>query len=166
MVQFTTGFRTFAECLGHSAKPRKHSAKALPSVTLGKGHLVANIPAKTSLPRAFCRALDKGFAECQCRHSAKKSSRDGVWVVTASLPSAREMALGKDWALCRAPSGWHSVKTRLFAECHVKGTRQSSGHFAECFFYTLGKIFFKKILICFFPTILHRHIIYSHRHII
>jgi hypothetical protein len=76
---FTTGFRPFAECLGHSAKPRLHSAKALPSVTLGKGHSVVIMSAKTSLPSAFCRALGKGFPECQERHSAKKSSRDGVW---------------------------------------------------------------------------------------
>jgi hypothetical protein len=66
-LPYTTGFRIFAECLGHSAKPRKHSAKALPSVTPGKAHSAANIPAKTSLPSAFCRALGKGlvFAERQ-----------------------------------------------------------------------------------------------------
>jgi hypothetical protein len=61
-----------------SAKTRKYSAKALPSVTLGKGHSAANIPAKTSLPSVFTRALGKGFAECHGRHSAKKNGRDGV----------------------------------------------------------------------------------------
>jgi hypothetical protein len=131
-----TGFRPFAECLGHSAKPRLHSAKALPSVTLSKGYSAVIMSAKTSLPSAFCRTLGKGFAECQGRHSAKKSSRDGVWgrddvfaecpwvgtrqrkvavmafgAVTASLPSALELALGKDWALCRVPLNWHSAKS-------------------------------------------------------
>jgi hypothetical protein len=96
-LPFTTGFRTFAECLGYSAKPRKHSAKTLPNVTLGKGHSIANIPAKTSLPSAFCRALGKGFVECHGRHSAKKTSRDGVWGRDGSLPSTLWLALGKDW---------------------------------------------------------------------
>ena len=31
----TTGIRRFAECPWHSTKPKKHSAKGLPSVTLG-----------------------------------------------------------------------------------------------------------------------------------
>jgi hypothetical protein len=147
-----------AECLWHSANTWKHSAKDLPSVTPGKGHSVAIIPAKTSLPSAFCRALGKGFAECQGRHSAKKSSHDGVWDRDGSLPSALWKALGKDglfaeclWRGTRQSSGH-------FAECPWRGTRQSSGHFAECFLYTLGKEFFLRILICFFPTILHRHI--------
>ena len=33
-----TGNGSFAVCLGHTVKPRIHSAKCLPSVTLGKGH--------------------------------------------------------------------------------------------------------------------------------
>jgi hypothetical protein len=32
----TTGDNFFVKCLKHSAKPGKHSVKALPSVTLGK----------------------------------------------------------------------------------------------------------------------------------
>ena len=35
--QEATGYRRFAECRRHSVKPKKHSAKGLPSVTLGKG---------------------------------------------------------------------------------------------------------------------------------
>ena len=54
----------FAECQGHSAKPNLHSAKALPSAALGKGHLAKNRSAKVSLPSVFCRALGKAFAEC------------------------------------------------------------------------------------------------------
>jgi hypothetical protein len=106
---YTTGFRSFAECLRHSAKPWKHSAKALPGVTPGKGHSVVIIPAKTSLPSAFYRALGKGFAQCQIRHSAKKSRRDGVRTVTA---------------LCRAPSVWRSAKTLIFAERPLFGAWQ------------------------------------------
>jgi len=36
MVLITTADAFFAECWGHSAKPAKHSAKALPSAALGK----------------------------------------------------------------------------------------------------------------------------------
>jgi hypothetical protein len=75
----TTRFGHFTECLGHSPNPRLHSAKAFSSVTLGKGHSAAILSAKTSLPSAFCRALGKGFAECQKalgkeKHSAKYKS--------------------------------------------------------------------------------------------
>ena len=38
----STGNRYFAECLRHLAKPEIHSAKALPSAVLGKGHLAKN----------------------------------------------------------------------------------------------------------------------------
>jgi hypothetical protein len=65
IFQFTIGYAFFAECMGHSAKPHLHSAKALPSVALGKGHSVKKLSAKLSLPSAFCRALGKGFAEYQ-----------------------------------------------------------------------------------------------------
>jgi hypothetical protein len=47
----TTGHSSFAECLRHSAKSRLHSAKALPSVTLGKERS-ANC---TSATASFCR---------------------------------------------------------------------------------------------------------------
>jgi hypothetical protein len=60
----------FAECWGHSAKPAKHSAKALPSAVLGKGLSAKILLAKISLSSA------------KNRHSAK------------SLPSAKP-ALGK-----------------------------------------------------------------------
>ena len=48
----TTGGGFFAECLRHSAKADIHSAKPLPSVTLGKGRSVNSLSAKTSLPSA------------------------------------------------------------------------------------------------------------------
>ena len=49
----TTGFRHFAECQKHSAKPIMHSAKALLSAALGKGHSANKVMAKTTLPSAF-----------------------------------------------------------------------------------------------------------------
>jgi hypothetical protein len=50
----TTGIVFFAaECLRHSAKAILHSAKALPSVTLGKEHSAKISSAKGSLPSVF-----------------------------------------------------------------------------------------------------------------
>ena len=48
----TTAYALFAECWGHSAKPCKHSAKALPSAALGKGLSAKTLSAKISLPSA------------------------------------------------------------------------------------------------------------------
>jgi len=61
---YTTGLSGFAECQEHLAKPNLHSAKALPSAALDKGHLAKNGPAKASLPSVFCRTLGKAFVEC------------------------------------------------------------------------------------------------------
>ena len=69
-VMITTADALFAECWGHSAKPAKHSANALPSAVLGKSLSAKILSAKISLPSA------------KNRHSAK------------SLPSAKP-ALGK-----------------------------------------------------------------------
>jgi hypothetical protein len=54
---FTTRNNFFAKCLKHSAKPRKHSTKALPSVTLGKEGSVHCTSTTTSLPSNFYRTL-------------------------------------------------------------------------------------------------------------
>jgi hypothetical protein len=61
---FTTGIGFFAEYLKHSAKVGKHSANALPSVTLGKESSMNCTSATASLLSTFYRALDKDFAEC------------------------------------------------------------------------------------------------------
>jgi hypothetical protein len=61
---YTTGIAFFAECLRHSAKAILHSAKALPSVTLGKEYSAKISSAKGSLSSAFFRTLGKDFAEC------------------------------------------------------------------------------------------------------
>jgi hypothetical protein len=55
--------------IGIAAKAILHSAKALPSVTLGKKH-----SAKGSLPSAFFRTLGKDFAECQKALGKEKHS--------------------------------------------------------------------------------------------
>ena len=85
---YTTGFRRFAECLQHSAKPQIHSAKALPSAAFGKGHSGKKWPAKQPLPRAICRALGKAFAKCRDSTRQRKRAITAQETVTAALPSA------------------------------------------------------------------------------
>ena len=63
LCTYTAGSRSFAECRGHSAKAQKHSAKGLPSVTLGKRHSATPLTTKASLPSVFCRTLGKDVAE-------------------------------------------------------------------------------------------------------
>ena len=78
--QRTTGIDIFAECMKHSAKPEKHSAKAL-----GKEGSTNSILAKPSLPSTFFRVLDTDFAECQAvlgkenPPSRRRGDRDGVF---------------------------------------------------------------------------------------
>jgi hypothetical protein len=64
--------KLFVECLNHSIKPRKYSAKAL--TTLGKKISENCISATASLPSTFYRELDKGFAECHQVLDKEKSS--------------------------------------------------------------------------------------------
>jgi hypothetical protein len=74
----------FAECLKHSAKPEKHSAKALPSVTLDKGSSTNYTSATVSLSSTFYRAFNKYFVECHKVLGKEKSlSR---WLVTEMEP--------------------------------------------------------------------------------
>jgi hypothetical protein len=146
------GDTSFAECLRHSAKQHKHSAKPLPSVALGKEGTAKKGSAKTSLPSVFCRALGKDFAECflsgtrqrLCRVPnralGKKNGRDGgrngdgrLPSVTPrgtrqrahTLPSVTQAALGKDSA---------------FAECHSTSTRQRAHTLPSAAWLTLGKV--------------------------
>jgi hypothetical protein len=108
----TTGIDGFAECLKHSAKPEKHSAKTLPSVALGKEGSTHSTSAKPSLPSTFSRALNKDFAECQT-------------ILGKEKPSSRRRGDGDDvfaeWHL-----GQHSAKNpsagprvKFFAECFI-----------------------------------------------
>jgi hypothetical protein len=57
----------------HSAKAILHSAKPLPSVTLGKEHSANILSAKGSLPSTFFRTLGKDFAECRKALGKKKT---------------------------------------------------------------------------------------------
>ena len=45
-------------------KPKKHSVKALPSVTLGKHHTAYTVTAKVYLSSVFYQALGKDVVEC------------------------------------------------------------------------------------------------------
>jgi hypothetical protein len=65
----TTGIAFFAECLRHSANVILHSAKPLPSVTLGKDFI-----GKAFFAEYFFRTHDKDFAECQKALGKEKHS--------------------------------------------------------------------------------------------
>ena len=80
----------FFECFS-----KIHSAKDLSSVTLGKQHTASTVPANSSLPSVFYRALGKDFAESWNRRLAKKIT----------------------W---RSGDSYDS-----FAECQISGTRQT-----------------------------------------
>jgi hypothetical protein len=105
----TTGIDIFVEWLKHSAKPKKHSAQALPSVALGKEGSANSTSAKPSLPSTFFRELGTDFAECQA-------------------------VLGKE----KLSSRRRGDGDGFFAECQPWGTRQRSV-FAECRHPALGK---------------------------
>ena len=116
----TTGGGFFAECLRHSAKADIYSAKPLPSVTLDKGRSVNSLLAKTSLPSALYRALNKGFAECQSdtrqRKVAATAALPSVKVKHSAkvpaLPSAVDLDTRQRWPLCRVSPTRHSAKWR------------------------------------------------------
>jgi hypothetical protein len=57
-----------------SAKTILHSAKPLPSITLGKEHSANISSAKGSLPSIFFRTLGKDFAQCQKALGKEKHS--------------------------------------------------------------------------------------------
>ena len=74
LLLFTTGISSFAVCSKHTAKAILHSAKPLPSVTLGKEHSANISSAKGSLSSTFFRTLGKDFAECQKALGKEKHS--------------------------------------------------------------------------------------------
>jgi hypothetical protein len=112
-----TGIDHFVECLKHSVKPEKHSAKSLPSVTLGKESSANSTSTTASLPSTFYRALDKDFAKCQSvLGKEKRSSRRRV-TETAPLPSVLVDTRQRSY---------------LFVECLPARTRQRSYLFAGC----------------------------------
>ena len=117
----------------HSAKSPLHSAKALPSVALGKVRSAKFFSAKGLCRVLFIRVLGKiiFFAECLGRHSAKYfrplRRRPLTVILPSARPSTRQIFLKKK-LLCRVPQPRHSAKfffKKYFAECPCPGTRQS-----------------------------------------
>ena len=94
-TRYTTGNISFAVCHGHSAKPEKHSAKGLPSVTLSKELTTATVPANSV------------FAECFLSGTRQKLCRE------------LKTTLGKKSTLP------NEIGHGTFAECQILGTRQS-----------------------------------------
>jgi hypothetical protein len=113
----TTGHSSFTECLGHSTKAILHSAKALPSVTLGKERSANCTSATASLPSTFCRALDKEFAfdtrQRICRVPFDTRQRK----VTVTAPSDGD----RSFAECLL---WHSAKRPILPSVCSHGPRQ------------------------------------------
>jgi hypothetical protein len=101
----TTGEASFAECLTHSAKQHKHSAKSLPSVAL-KGLFAECFLWGTR--QRLCRAPNPALG--------KKNGRDGGRNGDGYLPSAERST---QQSVCSLPSilGQHWTKCMLFAEC-------------------------------------------------
>ena len=77
----TTGIVFFIKCLRHSAKAILHSAKSLPSVTLGK-HFIG----KGFFADYFFRTLGKDFTECRKAPGKEKHSAN-ILSANGSLPS-------------------------------------------------------------------------------
>jgi hypothetical protein len=109
-----------------------HSAKPLPSVTLGKEGSAHSTSAKPSLLSTFSRALGTDFTECQVvldkekPPSRRRGDGDDVFAECLLMHSAKKLPL------CRVPTGQRSTKdpsagpfVSLFAECCSTGTRQS-----------------------------------------
>jgi hypothetical protein len=112
-IAFTTGHNCFVECFRHSAKPKKHSADSLPSVTLGKEVSANCTSAMASLSSTFCRSLDKVFAECHLVLGKEKSlSQHQVTMIEpllSILPNTRQRL-----RLCQV-----SARLVLDKEAHV-----------------------------------------------
>ena len=126
----------------HSAKSPLHSAKALPSVALGKVRSAKFFSAKGLCRVLFIRALGKikiFFAECLERHSTKYFRPLRRRPLTVILPSARPSTRQKKYffkkLLCRVPQPRHSAKFFYFFK---KKTLPSVPTQA------LGKVFFFK----------------------
>jgi hypothetical protein len=99
---FTTRNIFFAKCLKQSAKRGKHSAKALPSVTLGKEGSTNSTSATASLSSTFYRALGKDFAECQPVLD-KKVTITVTRNCDGACASGHSVALGKGSLFAQCP---------------------------------------------------------------
>jgi hypothetical protein len=97
-LRCTIGIGRFDKCMKHTANLEKHSAKFLPSDTLGKEGPTNSTSAKTSLPSTFYRALGK-----EKRPSRRRGDGDGAFA--ECLGDTRQ-------------------RSYLFAECLPTSTRQ------------------------------------------
>ena len=70
----TMGYSSFAKCQGHSAKAQRHSANALPSVTLGIQH-TALFYQQTVVCQVFFIAHSANSLPSVNKHSAKINSQ-------------------------------------------------------------------------------------------
>jgi hypothetical protein len=86
----------------HSAKPEKHSANTLPSVTLGKESSANSTSATASLSSTFYR----DFVECQSVLGKEKRSSRCLVTETTPLPSV----LGDTRQRGRVSTSLHSAK--------------------------------------------------------
>jgi hypothetical protein len=110
-ISITTGHNSFAECLRHSAKAILHSAKALPSVTLGKERSANCTSATASLPSTFCRALGKVGTRQRKVTVTVPSDGDGSFAeCLLSWPSAKMAPVGPTASPCAESSRRHSAK--------------------------------------------------------
>jgi hypothetical protein len=132
----TTGNSFFVECLKHSAKPGKHSAKDLTSVTLDKEGSINYTLATTSLPSIFCRELGKDFVECHSVLGTEMSLSRRQVTTMEPLPSGRRVTLDIE-----APRGpfisslaervsWHSTKIPSLPSAHCASTQQRDHQWA------------------------------------
>jgi hypothetical protein len=138
----TTGIMCFAECLKHSANPKKYSVKSLPSVVLGKEGSVNSLSAKTSLPSTFYRTLGKDFAECQSVLGKEKrlSRRRGEGAFAECLPTSTRQRIHQQVPLSGSLSsalggtrattlGKEAIPVPRYCfstECYGPNTRQST----------------------------------------
>ena len=135
----------------HSAKPKKHSANDLPSVTLGKEHTTSTVPANSSFAECFlsgtrqrlCRELKTtlgkkstwrsgnghgAFAECQILGTRQslpfcRVSKFRPSANLACLSYVKVWTLDKDWFLPCVKEGALG-KVAPFVVCQSMGTRQ------------------------------------------
>lgn len=137
-VWLTTRHNCFAECFRHSAKPRKHSAKSLSSVTLDKEVSTNCTSATASLSSTFSVTQqrkvtvtatsddDGDFAECPQWHSTKREP-----LPSACWPNTRQRRL--QWtptaSSMLSAASWNSAKGApvcLFASPFVECARMHS----------------------------------------
>jgi hypothetical protein len=129
----TTEIGCFAECLKHSAKPDKHSAKTLPSVTLGKESSANSTLATTSLSSTFYRALGKDFAECHSVLGKEKPPSQRLVTETTPLPSVLGDTRQRNY-LCRVSPNTLGKKITSLPSVHRSALGKGSTSGALCQF--------------------------------